>query len=189
VWEAYLANRGSAVPKTVAEWVRIYETELAKSPLPPATGGVSAHALLKGSLTHSADEAAYRDIIANVLPNLTKLKLAIFERHNVSVLAFPYQPAFAAPIRNPLQTIEDPTFVAAPGRPNPANLGGYSSIGFPMIVVPMGFGTQGLPMGIALMGRPYEEGRILGYAFDYEQATRMRRPSPLVPSLPGEGVR
>jgi amidase len=52
-----------------------------------------------------------------------------------------------------------------------------------MIVVPIGFGTQGLPMGIAFMGRPYEEGRLLAYAYDYEQASRMRRPSPLLPPL------
>ena len=56
-----------------------------------------------------------------------------------------------------------------------------------MIIVPMGFGTQGLPMGIAFMGRPYDEGRIIGYAYDYEQATTMRHPPPLLPPLPGEG--
>jgi amidase len=55
-----------------------------------------------------------------------------------------------------------------------------------MIIVPMGFGTQGLPMGIAIMGRPYDEGRLIGYAYDYEQATMLRRPSPLLPPLPGE---
>ena len=65
-------------------------------------------------------------------------------------------------------------------------IAGYGSIGFPMVVVPMGFGTQGLPMGIALMGRPYDDGRLIGYAYDYEQATAMRRPPPLLPPLPGE---
>ena len=52
----------------------------------------------------------------------------------------------------------------------------------------MGFGTQGLPTGIAIMGRPYEDGRILGYAYAYEQASRMRRPSPLMPPLAPEGT-
>jgi amidase len=187
-WEAYLATLGPDVPKTVAAWVTIYETELAKAPLPPETTGLApAITVLKESLAHAANEPAYQDMINNVLPNLTRLKLAIYEQHGVDALVFPYQPTFAAPINNPVQKVNDPTFVAAPGRPNPANLGGYSSIGFPMIIVPMGFGTQGLPMGIAIMGRPYDEGRIIGYAYDYEQATIMRHPPPLLPSLPGEG--
>ena len=41
-------------------------------------------------------------------------------------------------------------------------------------------------MTISFLGRPYEEGKLIGYAFDYEQATMMRRPSPLAPPLPGE---
>jgi amidase len=186
-WESYLATLGPEVPKTVAEWVKIYETELAKAPLPPETGGARVVTTLKNSLAHAANEPAYQDMINNVLPNLTRLKLAIYEQHRVDALVFPYQPTFAPPISNPVQNVDDPTFVAAPGRPNPANLGGYSSVGFPMIIVPMGFGTQGLPMGIAFMGRPYDEGRIIGYAFDYEQATTMRHPPPLLPPLPGEG--
>jgi amidase len=47
----------------------------------------------------------------------------------------------------------------------------------------MGFGTQGLPMDFAFMGRPYSEGVILGFAYAYEQASRKRRPSPLLPPL------
>ena len=117
------------------------------------------------------------------LPEATRLKLAIFERHGVDALVFPYQPAFASPIENPVRKEPDPAYVSARGRPNPSILAGYSSVGFPGIVVPMGFGSQGLPMAISFMGRPYEEGRILGYAFAYEQATLMHKPSPLLPPV------
>jgi amidase len=71
---------------------------------------------------------------------------------------------------------------------SPATLAGYSSVGFPSIVVPMGFGSQGLPMAVGFLGRPHAEGALIGYAFDYEQATTMRRPSPLAPPLPGETI-
>jgi amidase len=50
----------------------------------------------------------------------------------------------------------------------------------------MGFGIQGLSAGLAIWGRPYSESRIPGYAYDYEQATQHRRPSPVVPPLAGE---
>ena len=82
---------------------------------------------------------------------------------------------------------DDPTYVGS-DRPQPAILAGYSSVGFPGIVVPMGFGSAGLPMTISLMGRPYEEGRLIRYAYAYEQASSMRRPSPLLPALEGEVI-
>ena len=85
-------------------------------------------------------------------------------------------------------SVVDPTHVGSGGRPSPSTLAGYSSIGFPGIVVPMAFGPQGLPMTISFMGRPYDEGKLIGYAYDYEQATMLRRPSPLVPSLAGEVI-
>ena len=33
----------------------------------------------------------------------------------------------------------------------------------------MGF-VDGLPLGLTITGRPYEEGKIIGYAYDYEQS-------------------
>ena len=57
-----MATRGPDVPKTVAEWVKIYETELSKGPLPPETGAGRALTVLRDSLAHSANEPAYQDI-------------------------------------------------------------------------------------------------------------------------------
>src|SRR5262245_45133354 len=186
-FEAYLRESfGPGVPGTVEEWSRIYDNELVKSPFPPEPGVASAPTLLRESLRHSADEPIYQDMINNVLPALVKQKLALFDDARVDAIMMPYQPAFAAPIRTSTEQQTDPRYVAAPGRPSPNNIGGYGSVGFPMIVVPMGFGTQGLPMGLAIWGRPYDDGRLLGFAYAYEQATKLRRPSPLVPPLPGE---
>ena len=39
-------------------------------------------------------------------------------------------------------------------------------------------------MTISFFGRPYDEGKLIGYAYDYEQATMHRRPPPLAPPLP-----
>jgi amidase len=61
-------------------------------------------------------------------------------------------------------------------------------VGFPSIVVPMGYGQQGLPMTITFFGKPYEESKVIGFAYAYEQATKHRKPSPLVPPLPGETI-
>lgn len=45
----------------------------------------------------------------------------------------------------------------------------------PSVVVPAGFTTDNLPAGITFLGRPYEDGRMLSYAYAYEQGTHHRR--------------
>lgn len=185
-WEAYLANLGPDVPQTTAEFVKIYTTKVAQSALPVEASVLD---LLNRALSTSTDDPAYQNLVKNILPAATKRKLALFSRHGVDALVFPYNPAFAPPISNPLGEVELPTYVAASGRPQPATLAGYSDTGFPGIVVPMGFGSHGLPMAISFMGRPYEDGRIIGYAYAYEQATLLRRPPALLPPLSGRPER
>jgi len=50
--------------------------------------------------------------------------------------------------------------------------------GQPAITVPMGFTSTGLPLGLQLLARPFDEGKLIQYAYAYEQATRYRRPPP-----------
>ena len=53
-------------------------------------------------------------------------------------------------------------------------------IGVPAVVVPAGFYATGLPFGLEIAARPWQDGDLLGYAYAYEQATRHRRPPVLV---------
>lgn len=46
----------------------------------------------------------------------------------------------------------------------------------PTVAVPAGFTSGGLPAGVSFLGRPYDDGRMIGFAYAYEQATRHRRP-------------
>jgi Asp-tRNA(Asn)/Glu-tRNA(Gln) amidotransferase A subunit family amidase len=48
--------------------------------------------------------------------------------------------------------------------------------GQPAITVPMGFTGDGLPLGLQLVARPFDEHKLFRYAFAYEQQTRHRRP-------------
>jgi amidase len=45
--------------------------------------------------------------------------------------------------------------------------------GYPHLTVPMGQ-VWGLPVGLSLVGGAYQEGRLLGLGYAFEQATRHR---------------
>lgn len=53
-------------------------------------------------------------------------------------------------------------------------------IGVPAIVVPAGFYASGLPFGLEFSGHPWKDGDLLGIAYAWEQATRLRKPPILV---------
>ena len=49
--------------------------------------------------------------------------------------------------------------------------------GWPSIVIPAGYDPQHRrPVGLMLVSRPWTDARLLSLAFDYEQATLLRRP-------------
>ena len=53
---------------------------------------------------------------------------------------------------------------------------------FPAVTVPGGW-VEGMPVGLELLARPWEDTQLLGLAHAFEQATRFRRP----PGTAGEG--
>ncbi len=55
--------------------------------------------------------------------------------------------------------------------------------GLPAISLPAGFTDDGLPVGIELMARPGEDGRLVALGYAWEQAASPRRPPPTTPSL------
>jgi amidase len=94
---------------------------------------------------------------------------AIFEKYQLDALLYPSanRPA---------------VLLARPPEPPPAGPipGGESAslfadeTGFPDIIVPAGMTNEGLPVTISFMGRPFSEPRLLGFAYDFEQATHAR---------------
>jgi Asp-tRNA(Asn)/Glu-tRNA(Gln) amidotransferase A subunit family amidase len=60
--------------------------------------------------------------------------------------------------------------------------------GFPAITVPMGYTRGVLPAGMTLLGRAWDEGRLIRLAYGFEQATRHRRPPTHANSANGPGA-
>lgn len=55
--------------------------------------------------------------------------------------------------------------------------------GLPSISMPAGFTSDGLPTGLELMGKPFTDTKLVGYAFAFERASPRRRPPPTTPPL------
>ena len=55
-----------------------------------------------------------------------------------------------------------------------------SLAGIPAISLPCGFSKTGLPIGVQIMGRPFEEDKVLRAAHAYEQATDWRKKRPVI---------
>jgi Asp-tRNA(Asn)/Glu-tRNA(Gln) amidotransferase A subunit family amidase len=91
----------------------------------------------------------------------------LFERYDV--LAWPTVPAPAPPIENP--TVELPSGPAPADRANVRQTGLGNLTGLPGISIPVGFHSNGLPVGLQLMAPWREEARLLDAAEHIELAT------------------
>ena len=95
---------------------------------------------------------------------------------NVDVLAGPMEAVTAHRIDETEVRVGDVVLASSPALTQytrPFNL-----TGFPAITVPCGFGDDGMPIGLQLAGRPFDEVTVLRAAHAYEQATEwhQRRP-------------
>jgi amidase len=92
---------------------------------------------------------------------------AVMDRHQLDALIFPQ------PIGEPLplftKEFNEQTTVSQ------INIGG-----FPAVTVPAGYYASGTPFGIIIIGRLWDEARLLGLAHAYEQQAHLRRPPVLV---------
>jgi amidase len=69
---------------------------------------------------------------------------------------------------------DDLDAIVAPGSTY-ANVG--AAAGYPTVIVPAGYGGNGnKPFGLSFLGTGYSEPTLIGFAYDYEQASRLRVP-------------
>jgi Asp-tRNA(Asn)/Glu-tRNA(Gln) amidotransferase A subunit family amidase len=109
--------------------------------------------------------------------------------HNEKKIAF-REAILTAMTQNKVDAIIYPTWSNAPRKVgdmrSPA--GDNSQIlspqtGFPAITVPMGYTYDVLPAGLTFLGKMFDEGTLIKYAYAYEQATKHRHPPANFPPL------
>lgn len=94
---------------------------------------------------------------------------AAMDRYQVDALAFPT-----------VRTI--PAVIGDPQRGSSCSLS--ANTGLPALSVPVGF-TNGLPIGIELVGRTLDDARLVAIGYAFEQATDHRREPESTPALVG----
>jgi Asp-tRNA(Asn)/Glu-tRNA(Gln) amidotransferase A subunit family amidase len=111
-----------------------------------------------------------RDLLmTNMLKVMADNRLDAIVFKSVEHQPTPIQDALAPPYRNQWGVPDLNTFL----------------VYVPAVAVPAGFTADNLPAGITFIGRPYDEGTVIKFAYAYEQATHHRRPPGSTPQLPG----
>lgn len=134
------------------------------------------------------DNPTYASFIRN-REAFQKAILSLMELHDLDAIVYPYQ-------TKPEYTIAEaaPEAGAVRGAPNYNVLGRGTRIstvtGFPGIVVPTGFmESDGMPVALEILGRPWDEGKLIGLAYGIEQQLDAYRLPESTPPLDGHFIR
>jgi Asp-tRNA(Asn)/Glu-tRNA(Gln) amidotransferase A subunit family amidase len=154
--DGYLAAEPTAPVRSFREIVDL-------NVVTPAVGGFLSELAAVTSLDTDAYRAAlegrnrFRDAV-----------VALMDEHDLDAIAYPASSSPAALIG---------------GDPSPFDCASAAYGGLPAMVVPAGFTSGGLPIGLELMGRPFAEPTLIAVAAGYEAHTDHRNLPPTTPAL------
>jgi amidase len=178
----YLATLKPGYPKTLSEMIALSE----KVTSPALDGSYQQNPVRLAGYRMSDKGPPLTDPLYLAakdfgVPYIRESLIAVFKENNLDVIVYPTSP------RRPSK-ISDFTPPPSPGSPpagnSPTSLANIT--GFPDLIVPAGFTTTGLPIGISFFGQAWSEPKILAIGYAYEQATHALRQPVNTPSLPGE---
>jgi amidase len=151
----------------------------------PATGYKSpekAYALkYTASLALDLNDPMYIALKQQQLAAVKASILGIFSKYQLDAIVYPTSPRPA--------TLIKPTEAPKPTAGTDSATSFANETGFPDLIVPAGVTKDGLPVTISFFGRAFEEPKLLGYGYDFEQATHALVHPKSTPALPGESIK
>ncbi|WP_414664154.1 amidase family protein [Horticoccus sp. 23ND18S-11] len=169
----YLKTTKAGYPKTFDEVVARSNDPKTNYRSPEKAYGLKYTASVALDLTDPVYLAAKNQGLALIKSTI----LALFAKQKLDAIVYPTSPR-PAPMIKPL---------------TPAPTGGADSAtsfanqtGFPDLIVPAGMTKDGLPVTISFFGTAFTEAKLLGYGYDFEQATKARMLPKTTPLLPGD---
>jgi amidase len=179
--EDYLAGLKPGFPRTHAQIVELAERLMSPSPegYRPDLGRLATYrAEAKAPALTDPVFVAQRDFGLGLM---RATLLGLLKVNRLDAIVYPTASRRTARLDAVPPTPTVPPAPAAPSAGRMANLSGC-----PELVVPAGFTTNGLPIGISFFGAAFGEGRLLALGYAFEQATHSLRQPVNTPSLPGE---
>jgi amidase len=160
----------------------------------------SVSAIAESKLLHPLHQAGFEDAVKARLPEedpatlegakneekYRELFTAAMDAQKIDALVFPtwaQLPALNGDRNTQLTADPKPAPNAGPTALGSSLTFVGSSLQWPALSVPSGY-IEGLPVGLQILGRAWDEANIVNYAFAYEQATQHRRPPGATPPLP-----
>lgn len=104
--------------------------------------------------------------------------LALFAKDNLDAIVYPTSPRPA--------TLINPPTPPAPGAGGDSPTSFANETGFPDLIVPAGMTKDGLPVTISFFGPAFTESKLIGYGYDFEQATKAIVLPKFTPALPSD---
>jgi Asp-tRNA(Asn)/Glu-tRNA(Gln) amidotransferase A subunit family amidase len=126
----------------------------------------SQYEYVNTALASSTSNATYATRQAGIC-NLTLALLNTFASNNLDAIIYPEQKNLVVKLGSPSQTGRNGILAALTGTP--------------VVTVPAGFSEAtedapiGVPIGMEILGRPFEEEKLLGIGYQIEQLTKIRK--------------
>jgi len=176
----YLSTLKPGYPRTLAELVAKAED--------PATGYTSPwkRDSMKKTLETASelDDPTFLAVVNEGYALIRSTVLAVMAKDNLDALVYPTSPRPALPIGKGTLGGETEPGATTAGGGSATNIANQT--GFPDLIVPAGMTNDGLPVTISFFGPAYSEAKLIGYGFDFEQATKARVLPKYTPKLPGD---
>jgi amidase len=175
----YLSTLGPSYPKTLDQLI-----ERARRVNAPRSDGASPNPsrwslMLRESGSGTLKDYQYTAVRDHALPLVRAILSGVISSNQLDAIVYPTDG------RRP-QPISAPGAAPGGGAASGSNLANLS--GFPDLIVPAGFSTDDLPIGLSFLGPAFSESRLLAIGYSFEQATKVRRLPVHTPLRAGESI-
>jgi len=137
--------------------------------------GVNANSLTTAEASHAAMASPGYGATFQRRDAFQKALYAVMAENDLDALLYPHQRVLVATVAQGTQLERNGVLSNASGFPAVTFPGGFSA---PTDTAPIG-----VPVGLELLGRPWSEGTLLGFAYAFEQAVKPRLPPASTPPL------